>query len=507
MSRLRPSPTPTLPPSTRPLRVVAVGTLFLTHTLSLPSHPAPAKTIRAHEYVRSRGGSAPSILCVLSQLHADKCWLVASLGGAQEARVVTRELEADGVSTRYSKVWDGAGVPAAWVLHAGDTNSQSVINHNPLPDIPHEEFVSLMGPLLVPEHYPSPESPLDSPTLSPPPLSPNNGAPFQWIHFEGRSVKTTLSNLQGLDGLARERRWRSQCVFSVDIGRRAKQGIEALIPHADVLFLNRHYAQAQSPAYASAPRAFLLALTRLAPPHALLVAYWGADGAAALSVPTREYFQSSGWSAPSTPAASASPSSPLSATTNPSTPGRHHPRSGEEAQSVRSGSGFWAAGHESSQGSSAFSASQLRHLAEQSASASASAPPQAADNDSGDDSDCTEIAGGSSNDGSRAQGPAGQSPASGARAKQQAAKQRADDVGAQDAFIAGMIYALSRRVLPGAPYVPGLAGSTEAQRTEGGRWKLDECLRFATELAGRRARKRAWDGLGEEMARAGWFDA
>ena len=120
MSRLRPSPSPTLPHSTRPLRVVAVGTLFLTHTLSLPSHPAPAQTIRAHEYVRSRGGSAPSILCVLSQLNADKCWLVASLGGAQDARVVTRELEADGVSTRYCKVWEGAGVPAAWLLHAGE---------------------------------------------------------------------------------------------------------------------------------------------------------------------------------------------------------------------------------------------------------------------------------------------------------------------------------------------------------------------------------------------------
>jgi hypothetical protein len=53
-------------------------------------------------------------------------------------------------------------------------------------------------------------------------------APFDWIHFEGRSVKTTLNNIQGLDGLARERRWRSQCVFSVDVGRRAKQGIEAV---------------------------------------------------------------------------------------------------------------------------------------------------------------------------------------------------------------------------------------------------------------------------------------
>jgi hypothetical protein len=113
--------------------------------------------------------------------------------------------------------------------------------------------------------------------------------------------------------------------------------LEQLIPHADVVFLNRHYAQAQSPAYASAPRAFLLALTRLAPPHALLVAYWGADGAAALSVPTREYFQSSGWTAPPTPVADTSSSS-----ITPTTPSalRHlRPHNGiVEAQSVRSGS-------------------------------------------------------------------------------------------------------------------------------------------------------------------------
>ena len=132
----------------------------------------------------------------------------------------------------------------------------------------------------------------------------------------------------------------------------------------------------------------------------------------------------------------------------------------------------------------------MRHLAEQSASVSVSAsgvsaaPPQTGgggggDNDSGDDSDGTEIAGGSSNDGgSRAHGGAGAGGGQPvAAAKLQAAKMRADDVGAQDAFIAGMIYALSRRLMPGAPYVPGMMGVTEPQRPEGGRWKLDECLR------------------------------
>ncbi|KAF8489549.1 hypothetical protein F5888DRAFT_1745736 [Russula emetica] len=86
-------------------------------------------------------------------------------------------------------------------------------NHNPLPDIPHEEFDSLLGPLLVPEHYPSPESPLASSPLSLPPPSPIISVPSDWIHFEGRSAKTTSLLM----------------IWST---------LEQLIPHADVVFLN-----------------------------------------------------------------------------------------------------------------------------------------------------------------------------------------------------------------------------------------------------------------------------
>jgi hypothetical protein len=136
-------------------------------------------------------------------------------------------------------------------LMAVADDTKSVINHNPLPDITHEEFVSLLGPLLAPDNYaygsPGP-SPMTSGSgvtgsgTSPafPPgtpfsqirtqfsLAPNSPAPFEWLHFEGRSVKTTLSNITGIDGLARDRKWRSHCVFSLDVGRRAKQGVEAV---------------------------------------------------------------------------------------------------------------------------------------------------------------------------------------------------------------------------------------------------------------------------------------
>ena len=36
-----------------------------------------------------------------------------------------------------------------------EDNSRMVVHHNPLPDITHEDFVSLLGPLLAPENYPS----------------------------------------------------------------------------------------------------------------------------------------------------------------------------------------------------------------------------------------------------------------------------------------------------------------------------------------------------------------
>jgi hypothetical protein len=57
-----------------------------------------------------------------------------------------------------------------------------------------------------------------------------------------------------------------------------------------------------------------------------------------------------------------------------------------------------------------------------------------------------------------------------------------DEVGAQDAFVAGMIYALSRKIMPGYPYTPSTVSANETPSTivvadERQRWRLDECLR------------------------------
>lgn len=243
--------------------------------------------------------------------------------------------------------------------------------------------------------------------------------------------------------------------------------------------MNKHYAQANSPHYATTPRAFLLSLTSIAPPHALLVAHWGSEGAAVLSLPTREYFQSSGWVEDRAVASTA-----------------RVPRGREidanvdslvtestDVRSVRSGSDFWADGRSRTPSSTAYTTASGSR-AHSSGRSRATSRGRYQDDDDDHDSTGTEVPDTDDN--------------------------VVDEVGAQDAFVAGMIYSLSRRIMPGAPYTPSAGGedirSGVDRDNDRGRWRLDECLRFATELAGRKARRRNWDGLAGEMSRAGWFD-
>lgn len=257
----------------------------------------------------------------------------------------------------------------------------------------------------------------------------------------------------------------------------------------DVVFLNKYYAQTHSPDYAGSPRTFLLSLASMVSPHALLVGHWGKDGAAVLSMPTREYFQSSCW-VEERP----SPDSTV--------PMSSDGRGVADVRSVRTGSDFWADGRSRNSNNSY---SYMQHPAEMveghktDLSRMYSDSSRHTQTDSrgesmvvteGDDYEDR-----TSQDTERGRG-----------------NDNADETGAHDAFISGMIYALSRRICPGAPYTPSAGGKEDTTsgrvRTDDvrARWRLDECLRFATELAGRKARRKTWDGLAEEMLRAGWFD-
>ncbi|KAG2107232.1 uncharacterized protein F5147DRAFT_746029 [Suillus discolor] len=506
-----PMPSPSI---SKPFRIFSTGTIFLTYSLDLCSHPVPGTASRAQAVTTARGGSAGHILGFLAALPAAvEPMLIASLGASPDGIRLRDELETGGVRTKYCKPWPGLGVPSAWVMHARDTGERTVINHNPLPEVSHEDFIALLGPVLAPEklHWHFPPTTTSSTTFARCRLP-------KCICFYSTTekyIKTTLSNILGVDGLARERKWRAHCVLSVDLGRRAREGVEALIPHAD------------STLGPPSPRAILLALARHAPPHALLVLYGGALGSALLSLPTREYLQSSSWSPLPMGRSHAHTNSNLHSIIS----------TADGVESVRSGSEFWA-GRRSPDSSgftmgdnpsparnrdSGYSEDHDDEPRRRTSSAGESFHPLDDDDDE-DDARSTHTTRGTSlphsppNPHLRTNGhghdhahtrppqhvqssipvqlpPPPPPPPS---------EDLQDEEGAHSAFIAGMIWSLSRRTLPGAPYTPVQAEEKELDVTA--RWRLDECLRFATECAGRKAGGCEWGNLAMEMRDVGWFD-
>jgi sugar/nucleoside kinase (ribokinase family) len=102
----------------RRLRIVASGTLFITHTLTVSSLPNQNST-RASAVRRERGGASATVLSILAQFTHVEAYLVAPVGGGPEGTAMIKELETAGVRTRLCAKRDASGVPAAYVICAG----------------------------------------------------------------------------------------------------------------------------------------------------------------------------------------------------------------------------------------------------------------------------------------------------------------------------------------------------------------------------------------------------
>jgi hypothetical protein len=106
----------------RRFRIVASGTLFITHTLnvnSLPDHSQNTdSTTRASSVRRERGGASATVLAILAQFNHVEAYLVAPLGGGPEGEAILKELEAANVRTRLCARRDASGVPVAYIMCA-----------------------------------------------------------------------------------------------------------------------------------------------------------------------------------------------------------------------------------------------------------------------------------------------------------------------------------------------------------------------------------------------------
>ncbi len=227
-------------------RVLGVGIATLDIVNVVDGYPAEDSEVRALHQRVACGGNAANLLLVLSQL-GHRCAWAGTLADEPDARRIVEDLERNGIDRGPVRV-AGGKVPTSYVTVNRRNGSRTIVHYRDLPEYTADDFARL-----------------------------ELGA-FDWLHFEGRNVAETLRMLE------RARAEHPGIPRSVEI-EKPREGIDALLPFADVVLLSRAFARARG---LEEPERFLAAMREQAP-AAKLVCAWGEEGAHALGHDGRRY--------------------------------------------------------------------------------------------------------------------------------------------------------------------------------------------------------------------------
>jgi ketohexokinase len=221
-------------------RILGTGNATLDVVLTVDGYPQENDEIRCTDRSIRRGGNSANTLVVLSQLgHA--CSWAGMLVDTVEGRFIRDDLENHGIDTAASRFAGSGSVPVSSILLNSVTGSRTIIHYRDLPEYPFADFSSLD---------------LQS---------------FDWLHFEGRNVKTLRAMLQW------SRKRYPSIPRSLEI-EKPRPGIEDLFGLAQVLLFSQTYAVSRG---YSDPADLLKSVNRQFP-GADLFCSWGVEGAVSL---------------------------------------------------------------------------------------------------------------------------------------------------------------------------------------------------------------------------------
>ncbi|KAK9419868.1 putative PfkB family kinase [Seiridium unicorne] len=263
---------------------VGVGNCCLDTILtSVPHFVVEDDKLSASNVTRRRGGNSPNTIDVLEQLVSSDDKTKANIGlnliavlpdGSSPAVQEIRRSLGSGVSTANCIYRHECDEPASsYIIKNLATDSRTIISYNTLPDMNFEEFSQ---------------------------IAKSFGREATWYHFEGRIPAVTL------DCIRHVRRSAPDVRVSVEIEKFPRQGLQELVPEADVVFYSKTWAinelkcsyevllNEQGNGYKS-PEACLREQARLTPNALLLCCTWGAQGASVFEPTTGAYVHRDAW--------------------------------------------------------------------------------------------------------------------------------------------------------------------------------------------------------------------
>lgn len=217
--------------------ILAVGIATLDIVNLVDHYPQEDEELRATGQRIARGGNAANTAVVLAQL-GHRVDFAGVLADEPDGHRIEADLANHGVSTRYCARVEGGKSPTSYICLNQANGSRTIVHYRDLPEFDYAQFAGI---------------PVEA---------------FDWLHFEGRNPAETVRMLA-----AARRRLADQPV-SLELEKH-RDGIESLLPHADVILCSRAFARA---AGFDDPESFLEAWQAKAP-RAIWTCTWGEDGA------------------------------------------------------------------------------------------------------------------------------------------------------------------------------------------------------------------------------------
>ncbi|WP_019556763.1 PfkB family carbohydrate kinase [Thiomicrorhabdus arctica] len=217
-------------------KILGIGNAVLDIIHTVPHYPHEDEEIRAFKKSITSGGNVNNSLYVLNQLGHNTA-ICSTVAADSEAKLLLADLKKRNISTAYVQKFIQGCTPSSSVTLNAQSGHRSIVHYRDLPEVTFDYFAKIEI-----EEY-------------------------DWLHFEGRN----LGNLPGMLNIAKT--FLTNQPISLEV-EKPRDGIEAMIPLANLVIFSHHYAQAKG---FNDGHALLSEIQKITT-HSNLVCTWGDQG-------------------------------------------------------------------------------------------------------------------------------------------------------------------------------------------------------------------------------------
>jgi len=219
---------------------IGIATIdIINEVLEYPVEDTENRILSQH---KRRGGNAANTAVILSQLGHQSYWagtLLSKQASDADNQNILNDFDKYQINYDYSKFLNQGKVPTSYITLSQKTASRTITHYRDLDEFSFISFDAI------------------------------NLKKIDWIHFEGRNIKQTQQMMQ------KSRQLLPKIPLSLEVEKN-REGIEELIPYADIILFSKNYVLQQG--FTTASEFFQH--NKIIFENKTIICAWGSSGAA-----------------------------------------------------------------------------------------------------------------------------------------------------------------------------------------------------------------------------------